>query len=341
MRAGSATTSRGRAPVFVLGCPRSGTTLLYYMLLSSGNFAVYREESTAFNLLGLRFGDLSVLKNRQKMMKWWLRTKLFTVSGLDSSKIETKVLAECRNPGDFLTIVMGEIARAQGVERWAETTNEHLLFLPDVKKTIPDALVIHVIRDGRDVALSMEKVGWLRSFPWSKNRALVVTGSYWRWIVTKGREYGRQLGADYKEVRFEDLVAKPHATLGELGRFIDHDLDYDRIRRTGLGAVSEPNTSFKVETQESGFNPIGRWKKTFPQEQLVMFESVLGGFLKELGYPLATPDEALSDSLEVEGMRALYPGIFSLKLWLRLNTPLMRFRDLPEAQIDKRLALGM
>ena len=48
--------ARSKAPVFVLGCPRSGTTLLYHMLLSAGNFAVYRAESQVFNLLEPRFG---------------------------------------------------------------------------------------------------------------------------------------------------------------------------------------------------------------------------------------------------------------------------------------------
>jgi len=62
------------APVFVVGCPRSGTTLLYHMLLSSGGFAVYRAESNVFNLLSPRFGDLGVRKNRQRLMNIWLRT---------------------------------------------------------------------------------------------------------------------------------------------------------------------------------------------------------------------------------------------------------------------------
>src|SRR5215467_9454277 len=51
---------RNEAPVFVLGCGRSGTTLLYHMILSAGDFAVYRTESNAINLLEPRFGDLSV-----------------------------------------------------------------------------------------------------------------------------------------------------------------------------------------------------------------------------------------------------------------------------------------
>src|SRR5215831_1922085 len=119
-------TRRNKAPVFVLGSVRSGTTLLYHMLLSAGGFAVYRTESNAINLLEPRFGDLSKLENRKKLMKAWLDSKLFRASGLDATRIEEKVLADVTNGGNFLRTVMEEVARSQGVERWAECTPNHL-----------------------------------------------------------------------------------------------------------------------------------------------------------------------------------------------------------------------
>ena len=64
-------SSRSKAPVFVLGCPRSGTTLLYHMLLSAGNFVVYRAESQVFNLLEPRFGDLRVDRNKAALLEAW------------------------------------------------------------------------------------------------------------------------------------------------------------------------------------------------------------------------------------------------------------------------------
>jgi hypothetical protein len=102
---------RKHAPVFVLGSPRSGTTLLYDMLLSAGGFAVYLAESNVFNLLMPRFGDLSSRSNREQLMEAWLNSRLFLASGLDRDHIRKRVLEECRNGGDFLRIVMGEIFR--------------------------------------------------------------------------------------------------------------------------------------------------------------------------------------------------------------------------------------
>src|SRR5437868_4674695 len=134
------TGKRSSAPVFVLGCGRSGTKLLYHSLLSAGGFAVYHAESNTFNLLGSRFGDLTHRENRAKLLELWLRSKLFERSGLTRDEIEPLILNDCHNPGEFLKILMETIARKQGVERWAEATPLHTLYLPEIKKLIPKAL---------------------------------------------------------------------------------------------------------------------------------------------------------------------------------------------------------
>src|SRR5205807_4509737 len=233
---------RRQAPVFVLGSPRSGTTLLYDMLLSAGGFAVYLAESNVFNLLAPRFGDLGVRSNRRKLLHAWLNSKLFRASGLNSQQIEKKVLDECRNPGDFLRIMMGEIARAQGIQRWSENSPDGLLHLPLIKKLIPDAVVIHIIRDGRDVAMSLGRVRYIRPFPWEERPSVIGAGVYWEWIVQHGRNYGRLLGPDYMEVHFEDLIASPQKTLINIGHFVNHELNYDRIRQIAYASVGKPNT---------------------------------------------------------------------------------------------------
>src|SRR5438132_11876943 len=231
---GASTKDRGNAPVFVLGCGRSGTTLLYHMILSAGGFAVYRAESNVINLLEPRFGNLSIRRNREKLMDAWINSKLFLVSGLNADEIRNKVLQECRNGGDFLRIIMGGMARHQGVRRWADCTPEHLLYLARIKETIPDALIVHIIRDGRDVALSLGKQKWIHPFAWDRQHPLLAGALYWEWMVRKGREDGRKLGNDYCEVRFEELIQDPRTVLFRLGEFIEHDLDYDRIREIGI-----------------------------------------------------------------------------------------------------------
>jgi hypothetical protein len=193
------------------------------------------------------------------------------------------------------------------------------LYLKRIKETIPNALIIHIIRDARDVALSMDKGFWIRPFPWHRDKRLLVTGLYWEWIVQRGRAFGKKIDADYTEVHFEELVKHPRETLARLGQFIDHNLDYERIQKVGIGAVSEPNTSFR---SDANFNPVGRWKDQFPPEELKRFECLIGATLEELGYPLATKDPGLAESSELKRMRRVYHTYFDSKLWLKSNTPL-------------------
>jgi len=332
--------ARAKAPVFVLGCGRSGTKLLYHTLLSGGGFANYHSESNAFNLIGLRFGTLAKRENRRALLDHWLRSKLFYRSGLNREEIEPRILEECRNAGDFLRILMETIARKQGVERWAECTPLHLLYLPLIKKLIPDALIIHIIRDGRDVTVSLDRIGWIKPLPWDKKRKMLAPAIFWRWMVRRGRQYGRAMGADYLEVHYEDVVEKPRETLARIGAFIDQDLDYDRIQKNAQGSLVDPNSSFRGDGQEKESNPVGRWKAILSPEQIAQVESVTGSLLQETGYELVTPENQRRRSLAVSIMSFLYPIYFGTKLWLKSSTPLaksasigrMGFSDSPSSE---------
>jgi hypothetical protein len=306
--------ARSKAPVFVVGCPRSGTTLLYHMLLSAGNFAVYRAESQVFNLLEPRFGSLKRAANRRKLLAAWQETELFRRTGLAGYDVSDEVMSHCQNGGDFLRIFMEAMVRCQGVQRWADCTPEHLLYLDRIKQTIPDAMIIHIIRDGRDVALSLEKQAWIRPFAWDRGKTLEVAALYWEWIVRKGRENGRTLGKDYIEVRFEDLVLDPRKVLESLSGFVEQELDYDKIQRAGIGSVSQPNSSFPAGMTQGEFTPIGRWKTALTAAQLERLETLLGRTLRELGY--STGGEA-SFSGSSRGMRLLYRIYFDVKLQLK------------------------
>src|SRR5262249_13165693 len=154
--------------------------------------------------------------------------------------------------------IMDAVARNQGTGRWAGNTPEELLYLPLIKKAIPDALIVHIIRDGRDVALSLSRKRYIRPFPWKERESLLGAGLYWEWIVDKGQQYGKLFGADYTEERFEQLVSQPREVLSRLSIFLDQPLDYGCIQRTALGSVRNPNTSFRHESSAE-FSPVGRW----------------------------------------------------------------------------------
>jgi hypothetical protein len=330
-------SDRKRAPVFVMGCHRSGTNLLYDMLLSAGGFAVYRGFLPIYKILIPRFGSMDSLSNREKILATWLRSKGFRRTGLDADQLSARILNECRNGGDFIRVVMDSVAASQQAQRWAVYDPDNVLHVERVKRDIPNALFVHIIRDGRDIALSLKKMGGFTPLPWDRGQtdSLVATALYWRWMVHKGRTYGRNLTADYIEIRYEDLITSPNKTLGTLGTFLDHDLDYDRIQRASLGRLSETNSSFREEGAKQTINPLGRWKERLAATDVAAIEATVGDCLEENGYPLSLPASERSRGLRQSWMRGTYPAFLGGKLWLKLHTAAGRLSNMSALELEE------
>jgi hypothetical protein len=320
-------SERRTRPVFVMGCHRSGTNLLYDTLLSSGGFAVYRGYLPVYKMLIPRFGSLAKFDNRKRAIEAWMRSKAFERTGLDADPLSVKLLYECHSGGDFIRVVMSEIACSQKVARWAVYDPDNLLYVPGIKADIPDALFIHMIRDGRDVALSLSTMGGFKPLPWNPEpKGLLPTALYWEWMVRKGRQHGLRVPADYFEVRYEELVFEPRSTLKKLGEFLDHDLDYDRIQRASLGSLGESNSAFSEEKDRS--NPVNRWRRKLSSHDVDAIEAMVGEYLEELGYPLSSPRPALHSGLQEKCTRRFYFNLLNAKVWLKTRTPAGRLANL-------------
>lgn len=324
---------RARAPVFIVGCARSGNTLLYHSLLSSGTFAHYRGEPAVFDLIAPRFGSFASQRNRERMVAVWLRSRMFRISGLDHDLIREKMIQHCRSRGDFLRIMMDEVARSQGVSRWAVWGPDNLLCMELIKAELPDALFIHVIRDGRDVALSLAREGWIRPMPWDRKHRLSVAALHWRWKVEHGLKTGPRLGDDYMEVRFEDLVTRPEPTLDRIGVFIGQELDAEQIRQRSVGTLSKPNSTFQEEIAENRFQPVERWRRHLGAQDLRTVELAAAPLLQKLGYRLTTQWDR--PSLREKTAGQLYPRFFAAKRWLKFHTFLGRITSVKRLQLTE------
>lgn len=314
-------TARKNSPVFVIGCHRSGTALLYDSLLSAGGFPLYHQAPYVHTTLLRMCGGPSVRRNREKLMQLWLRSKPFRRTGLGAEDLRSKILEECKSGGDFLRITMGELARRAGVQRWAAHDCDNIMHIATIKREIPDALFVHVVRDGRDAALSMRKQHEAPPRLWARERALFAWALLWEWTVRKGRRCGKMFPADYIEVRYEDLVCHPEKTLSTLGEFLDHDLDYSRIQKAAIGRVAAPNTVWKEELSTETFSPVNRWTTKLSQPEIAALEALIGDCLEEFSYPLTTERRGsarLDPALSL--MRIFYPRYFEAKLFLQSKT---------------------
>ena len=317
-----------------MGCHRSGTNLLYDMLLSSGGFAIYRGFLPIYKILIPRYGSMSSRSNRERILATWLRSKGFRRTGLEGEQLSARLLNEARTGGDFIRVVMDSVAQHQNARRWAVYDPDNVLHVERVKRDIPNALFVHIIRDGRDIALSLRKMGGFTPLPWdrSETSSLVATALYWQWMVERGREAGRRFPADYVEIRYEDLLSSPRETLSKLGDFIDHNLDYGQIQQAGLGSLSETNSSFREEGKEK-IHPLGRWKERLSPENVAAIEGAVGPCLEENGYQLSLPSSGRRNGIRSAWMHAQYSAFLGGKFWLKLNTPVGRFADVSALEL--------
>jgi hypothetical protein len=178
------------------------------------------------------------------------------------------------------------------------------------------------------------KMGEFRPFPWSrKARSLLETALYWQWVVRTGRGHGSQIPGDYIEIHFEELVTQPRSAMATLGQFLEHDLNYDRIQRAGLGRVRESNSSFLNDPSDTRDHPVNRWKEKLAPEAVSRLEALIGTTLEEFGYPLLTARGQTRLSLRWKCLAAAYPRFLDTKFWLKLNTPAGRFANLSALEL--------
>ncbi|MDP1861035.1 MAG: sulfotransferase [Gemmatimonadaceae bacterium] len=310
--------AQSNAPVFVVGSPRSGTTLLYHMLLSAGRFVRYRTETHVFNTLAPRFGGMRTAADRRGALEMWLASDCHTLTGLSAAEVRDSIERECRGPGDFLRLVMEAMGRRQRLPRWAEATPAHVLHMREIRAQIPNALFVQVVRDGRDVAASLTRQGWIRPLARDSERPALAAAAYWQWIMRRGRDEARGFGSNvYLEVRYEDLVDAPVETLGRIGNFIGQSLDWETIQRVGIGSVGKPNTSFP-DAKSGGFK--GRWRTELTVDDARLVDTMLSATLRDAGYDSDSGRRTVAQSAHY----AMYACRFAVRDALKRHTPLGR-----------------
>jgi hypothetical protein len=206
--------------------------------------------------------------------------------------------------------------------------------MPEIKSDIPNALFVHIVRDGRDIAVSLRKMGEFRPIPWNRKAAsLEATALYWRWMVETGRRHGQMFPNNYLEIQFEQLVSSPETVLEKLGQFLGKPLDYARIQSNKLGRLSESNSSFRGAGAAPTSSPINRWKTMLSAAEVGDLEALVGECLVSSGYALTTPEQGRKRRLRHVWKRTVYTGLLEAKLWVKRKTPAGRFSSVSALEL--------
>lgn len=305
--------------IFIVGCDRSGTTLLRLMLNQSPVLHIPRE--TAF-LPKLRkqqelYGDFT-----QPYQRWFFIRDLQTYKAtsksfsfpvfeltLEEAEAALAATAPTDYPGATASLFQAS-ANKKGKNLWGDKTPRYVLEIPWLAEAFPSAKFIHIIRDGRDVGASIIKAGWENSF--------LKAAYYWQTRVKFGIEAGSTLGTNrYYEIRYEKLVLDPEKTIKDLCSWLK--LEYTPMMLKYYENASDYVINWQGNTLvNKPPNPsrVSAWKTHLSQHQIADFESVAGELLQELGYEVTgakvpfylTSTRALMQKLK-SNLKSNAPGI--------------------------------
>jgi hypothetical protein len=277
-------------PFFIVGAPRSGTTLLQYMLRSHPRLSVPTGESHFFIPLyqgAATFGDLGRVENVRAVLAAmhaqsadFLETDLHGVR-FDMDRLAGELRAEGRRTmRDLVAGLFEKNAAGEGKARWGDKTPYYGMHIPKLLEWFPDAQFIHLVRDGRDVALSL----FARRHDFGVYNTYYA-GKYWQQFVEATHEHGAKLDpAQYLEIRYEDLVAEPRAASQRICAFLGEEFSEAVVDFKPAGQAGKtPLLQKPVQADNAG-----KWRRALAPRQIRYFEAAAGTTLERFGYPLAT-----------------------------------------------------
>lgn len=279
------------SPFFIVGAPRSGTTLLRLMLDAHSRLCIPPESHFIPELV-------KQLKHDWTPEEFWTaisKHPRFVEWNLTLEAVRDKVCCARANWGDVFDVVYREYAQRAGKLRWGDKTPGYVRHIRLLDGIFHDARIIHLIRDGRDVACS------LRSVPWYDG-TIADCARYWRRLVEKGRRDGQRLDKKrYLEVRYEELVNDPELILGDVCHFIGEQFEPQMLRyysRTE-DLIPQHRMAWHEKTKRAvDDTSVERWRRDLDAADLMEFEAYAGRSLQRFGY-----QRAIKWSIKVAGTR--------------------------------------
>lgn len=285
--------SRRDAFPFIVGVGRSGTTLLRSMLDAHGDLAVVHESRfvgwmaqnrrryerdgafSADRFLADLLDERSGIPSR--LAVWGVPPRTIRAAVVDTAPVDLAAAVRA---------LYATYAAHRGKPRYADKTPGYLSCMPALGRLFPEARFVHLVRDGRNVALSMLDVDF---------GGVNVAHAAWLWSrrVRAAQVAGADLGpARYLVVRYEDLIDEPARVLAPICDFLGLRFDPQMLRY-----LEQPDRVVEGLGQQRHHRLLRRpmtigprdWRSQMHPAAVRRFESVAGDTLVDFGYALNDP----------------------------------------------------
>jgi hypothetical protein len=287
-RAGAGEAARGSAapgpPIFVVGLPRSGTTLLAAMLSSHSRLDC-GPETQFFRRLGPGQLAAAVGDPRWPEKATGLLgsitlagqpvTGLFGTSG---PEIFSHLQTRSPSVAAMLESLTATHAARRGKRRWIEKTPAHLLCLDTIRATYARAPIIRIVRDPRDSAVSLSQL------PWGRRSALANGARLCTWFERSRRFF--DIDGNHLTVKYEELVGDAEGQLRRVCDFIGEEFEPAMLDTSRSATrLSSPRETWKSRasrplTTERSY----LWRRMLPPDLAAAITFVCCDVIAAFGY---------------------------------------------------------
>ena len=287
---------------FVVGIARSGTTLLRLMLDAHPQLTIPPETHFAPKVINaytqMREDKISNEEMRARGAAIVVGHPRWGDFGLDAHEFQRRVDAtDGITARPILRTFFEYYAEEQGKPRWGDKSPPYTWKAPKIQSALPEARFINLIRDGRDVALSLNEVSWGPG-------GISLSAEKWVKELTLARRRAKRLRrGTYLEVRYEDLVTDPEPILRQVADFVrlpwdDAMMNYhvgaeQRMSQVvrelkpqggGLITAEERVKQHELVSKPPSSQRAGRWRTDMSEQDRAAFENIAGDLLRDLGY---------------------------------------------------------
>lgn len=274
-------------PIFIVGVPRSGTTLLASILSTHSNIIIPNETEFIFHLRTV----LEKNNNVENVIKWFTHYKRWMDFNIPEELLKKKLEKHYNlNIYNVLDDFYNCFVELSGKKRWGDKTPTYSKLLKSISRNWPYAYVIHIIRDGRAVANSFLKLNW------GPNN-IKKAAELWKKNILKCRKDSKYIKY-YYEIRFENLLSDFDNEIRDICNFINESFEEDMLlfyKKNGVNRYNEMiknkniNMNTRKEYHKNIIKPIDKniaekWKSELSMNQIKKFQDVAGDLLTELNY---------------------------------------------------------
>ena len=245
--------------IFVVGAPRSGTTLLQSLLAAHSKLFSIEAETAMFS-----YQNIFDPKRRH--------------FGLSPHQLEG-LFGQSKDIVDFFSKAVNLLSAKYNHKRFVEKTPQHVFYLRFIFKHFPKSKVIHIVRDGRDCYCSSK---FHPNIP--QGKSVTSFAKYWKKCVKSAKLL--QNNANILTIKYEELVNSPQISLQEIMDFLGLKYEKDQLDQLVYGAdVRSRLEPFSKLAKPIDASSVGRYLLEMSDNECCNFERIARKELSHFGYP--------------------------------------------------------